>query len=247
MNLRGLLRNVRTRLGSPKSQRPSDKELLLLLSTHVQSFINRANLSAKPWAVDEIPLQVTAGVEDYPVGSASQFGKPIQVRTVFPQNPAHIERDIDFFELGDINFDWNYPKNLGNLYYNADGSPHTALRMGFFRKSGIDQVYMRVMPIPQSAATYQVLYQIGLYGETAELDDTPIVPQHHGLIEVRTAIDALPLTEWDDSEDSNRKKREELALSLPNTEKTLNAEFLLYMQTATVSRRPSYRNMYEID
>lgn len=239
--------NVLLRLGTPIAQKPSDRIVLLNLTTQIQSYLNEANLSAKPWAVAELSLNVVPGIEDYAM-PATDFGKPVMVRTVYPQNPAHIERVIDFFELQDLNFDWNLPKNFGNTFFNLDGSPHTALRMAFFRKNGSDTVYCRVLPIPQLPATYQILYQIGQYGEDQGLDTVPVLPQHHALIEVRTALSCLPMAQWGDKPDEDDKRREQLALSLANDNSRLEREFQAYITTVAVSRRLSYRNeVYSID
>lgn len=228
--------HIKLRLGEPIAQKPSDDLILLNLTTQIQSYVNKVNLSAKPWVVDQWNLNVVQGIEDYPIG-VSNFGKPLMVRTVYPANPAHIERVVDFFELQDLNFDWNLPRNFGNTFFNLDGSPHTALRMAFFRKGGSDQVYVRVLPVPQLAATYQILYQLGEYGSTESLSTIPVLPQHHALIEVRTAISLLPAASWTEDESFNSKKREEFALSLGNDAKDLEREFALYTQTMTVSRR----------
>ena len=233
--------NVLLRLGEPVEQKPSDRIVLLNLSTQIQSYINEANLSAKPWVVAELDLNVSPNTEDYPI-PATDFGKPLMVRTVWASNPAHIERTVDFFELQDLNFDWNLPKNFGNTFFNLDGSPHTALRMAFFRKSGLDQAYVRVLPVPQLAATYQILYQIGKYGEEQAVETVPVLPQHHALIEVRTAISLLPMAQWSDDAAKDSSKRGELAMSLKNDALRLENEFQHYIATVAVSRRLSYRN-----
>jgi hypothetical protein len=232
--------NIRLRLDNPIAQRPSDDQVLLELTTQIQSYLNEVNLSAKPWATGEHFLEVQANVEDYALG-LTDFGKPIQVRTYYPENASYIERVVEFFELGDLNFDWNLPHNFGNLIYNPDGSPHTAFRMAFFRKGGTDVPWVRVLPVPMMSATYQILYQIGVYGQTQGLGTTPVLPQHHALIEIRTAIALLPLTYWSENEDFNAAKRKELALTLANSERRLGADFSDYIKTLTISRRLNRR------
>lgn len=245
MNFKQLLLNTRIRLGDPVAQQPSTRTLLLLISSQVQSFLNLANLSSKPWAVDEVTLIAVPGREEYVIAASSQFGKPIQVRTQNPTDLGHIETDVEFYELGDLNFDWSYPHNFNGWSY--DGSPNTAARIAFFRRQGLDQVYARIIPTPQQQAQYQILYQIGVYGETASMDDIPILPQHHALIEVRSALDALPHTEWDSDSKANEAKRVELGLTLGVTERRLADEYNQYIRTATVSRRLGFRDLYSID
>jgi hypothetical protein len=240
VNLRQMLSNVRTRCGDPRAQKPGDRALLLLLSTQIQTFVNETSLTGRPWAVDELSLVVSANTEDYPLPIDSHFGKPIMVRTVYPSNPGLIERDVDFIDLGEFNHDWPFPKDAG-VGWSVDGSPNTAGRLAFFRKSGTDQIWVRVLPIPQQSAEYQVLYQVGVYGETVPLDETPLLPEHHGLIEVRAAIAALPHCEWSDDQRANTERRKELAMTLDVDQQRLERIFRRYIATTSASVRPSYR------
>lgn len=171
----------------------------------------------------------------------------MQVRTVYPQNPSYVERDIEFDELGDMNFNWPYPKNFGSLVYNVDGSPHTAQRMAFYRKGGVDQVYVRVTPIPARPATYQILYQVGDFARSAALATVPVLPQHHDLLEIRTAISLLPASNWSDNASANSSRRGEFALALSNDERALAADFEQYVRSVSAKRRPTIRHAVSID
>lgn len=242
-----MLDNIRIRCGQPRAQQPSDKLLLLLLSTEVQSYINEINLTERPWAVDEAELDVSSGIEDYTVPLNSSFGRPIQVRTLYPDNPAHIERDVAFSDLGWINSDWDLPKNFGTGL-SLDGSPNTAVRLAFYRRAGQDVVYVRTIPIPQQAARYQVLYQIGEYGSAVPFDETPLLPQHHALIELRTAISALPHCWWEDDRATNTDRRKELAMSFAALAPRLERNFLSYIRSVDANSGPSYRQLpFSID
>lgn len=213
MNFRGMLSNIRTRLDDPMAQRPSDRALLLLLSTQVQRFMNRLNLSGRSWAVDEVDLVVGANVEDYPV-PADNFGKALEVRTVDPGNASHVVADVMFTELTDINLNWPWPRNIANSLFNWDGSRHTASRIAFYRRAGLNDVYARVMPVPQGSAQYKILYQIGEFGSTVPLDESVLLPEHHPLIEIRTALAALPHCWWSDDKADNTERRKQLAMAL---------------------------------
>lgn len=242
-----MMENVRAiHLGEPRAQRPSNYQVLKKLCIQIQRYVNRLSLSERAWAVAEVGLTVVAGQEDYSI-SATDFGRPVQVRTVWPANPSHIERDIDFYEIGDLNFNWPYPRNVGALLYGPDGSPHTAQRMAFFRRSGLDQAYIRVQPIPQLTATYQILYQIGNYADGAALATVPVLPQHHALIEVRTAISLLPITEWTGEAKADDAMKQQLAMQLKNDEASLSQDFERYISSAGAKRRPSARILNSID
>jgi hypothetical protein len=238
--------NVRVRLGHPRAQSPSAHDILLNLSTQIQRYLNELALSGRTWAVDEVPLVVGAGQEDYPI-TATNFGRPLQVRTVYSANPSYIERDVEFDELADMNYNWPYPKNLGSLITNVDGSPNTAMRMAFYRRGGLDQAYVRVTPIPAATATYQILYQVGSFADSAALATVPVLPEHHALLEIRTAISLLPLAEWSDDAKVNASKQQALALSLSNDERFLASSFTSYIRSVGAKRRPTIRHTYSID
>ena len=224
-----MLTNIRIRLADPRSQQPSERTLLLLLSTQVQNFATEANLSGRHWAVDETFLPVVAGVNDYEISEAS-FGKPLEIYSYYPSDPGHITYPVNLIDLGDVHFDWGLPENVASGF--NTGSPHTAIRIAFYRKQGV--LHARVLPTPTTSATYKVLYQIGVYGETVPLDETPFLPEHHSLIELRTAISALPHSEWfDNDDDRNRRRREELALSMAPDSERLERNFRSYITSIT--------------
>lgn len=55
--------NVRIRLGHPKAQSPSARDILLNLSTQIQRYINKLALTGRDWAMDEVSLVMISGVE----------------------------------------------------------------------------------------------------------------------------------------------------------------------------------------
>lgn len=243
MNLRGMLRGIRIRVRDPRAQQPSDRTLLKLLSDQVQNLSIEANLRGRYWAVDETELQVTANTGDYLIPIAN-FGKPIEVYTSWPGNPSYVTRTVDFFELGDLNYQWDMPGNFA-LSSAIDGSPHTAHRIAFYHKQG--QVYARVMPTPAGGAQYKVIYQVGQYGATMPLSEEIMLPEFAQLVEVRTAIAALPHCEWVDEEARNEARRRELALTLDRAEKQSYALFKSYVATQTAGLQPNQRIAYLID
>lgn len=242
-NLRGMLSNVRIRTRNPRAQQPSDRTLLVLLSTEVQTFLTKLNVYGRNWAVDELQLTITPNTSEYLL-STEGFGKPISVRAVNPGDPAYIERTIDFFELGDLNYDWNLPNNFGQAYP-TDDSPHSTQRIAFYRKGG--QIYARVMSPLAYPATFNVIYQVGVFGATQPLDEDILLPEHHALIEVRTAIAALPHCEWYDDPNLNAARRKELAVTLLDARTDLEKTFRANIANLTANTEPSYRELGSFD
>jgi hypothetical protein len=103
---------------------------------------------------------------------------------------------------------------------NWDGSPHTADRMAFFFKADGDNagLYARIKPVPQRPAVYKVMYAIGDWASQASLETSPVLANHHHLIEIRAARTVLPDASWFDDKDEDRKKRIEVRQTLNDDE-----------------------------
>ena len=243
MNVRGALRGIRIRTRDPRAQQPSDRTLLKLLSDQTQNLALEANLRGRYWAVDETDLITTANTAEYLIPVAN-FGKPIEVYTNWPGNPSYVTQTVDFFELGDLHYQWDYPANFA-LVGSLDGSPHTSQRIAFYHKQG--QVYARVVPTPAQSAQYRIIYQVGKYGDTMPLAEEIMLPEFAQLVEVRTAIAALPHCEWWDDERANKERRMELGMVLDRAEKQSYVLFKSYVATQTAGNQPNQRIAYLID
>lgn len=224
--------NTRLRLGEPRSQRPSGRAVLQAVCTKSQSLINIIGNTGLPWAVDEYTLNVVGGQADYLLAVDSSFGKPLQVLTYYPQNQGIPQRYVEFRLLNDMNYDWGYPVNVASYMF-TDGSPNTAMRIAFYRKGGNDDIWCRVLPQPQLAAQYTILYSIGSWADTAGLDESPVLSQFHPLIEVQSAMSLLPQVEWGDNKDDNRAQRKEYAASLQYDEAALQDDWQRYVRSLT--------------
>lgn len=243
MNFRGLLSNVRIRLRNPRAQKPSDRTLLLLLSTTIQNLLTEANLRGRYWSVDETELVVSPNNAEYIIG-VEGFGKPLEVRSYSPGNPSAVEYNVTFSELTDLGFDWPYPNNFG-VSASLDGMLHSAQRIAFYRKQG--NVYARIVPTPAQSARYRIIYQVGLFGATTPLDEELLFPEHAALVELRTAISALPHAEWEDDRAVNTEIRKELSLTLPEDARMAYTLFKQSVASLTGDMQPHYRLLGSID
>lgn len=244
MSLRSILGNVRVRARDPRAQQPSDRTLLVLLSTQVQNLLLEANLRGRYWSVDETQVAVNPNTTDYAI-SAENFGKPTEVRAVYSTG-GYPEHDVTFFELGDLNYDlpWSGGQLVGDPLYG--GPPLLHQRVAFYRRA--NQVYLRTLPgVPGQTATYKIIFQVGKFGETVHLDDTIMLPEFSTLVEIRTTISALPHCEWFDEEDRNARRREELALSLERDERLAYPLFRSWVATQSAANQPSQRYYDPID
>lgn len=240
MNIRGSLSNIRVRLRNPRAQRPSDRDLLVPFSTHVQNLLTEANLRGRYWAVDETTITVNPNVDEYPIGIEG-FGKPIEVRASYPANPGYPGHDVDFYTLGDMNFQLDTPY-WANWFAGYE-APGRSNRVAFYRRNG--NLYLRTSG--GGPATYTILYQVGTYNQTTALDEELLFPEFYSLAELRTAISALPSAEWVDDRAENREIRKELGLTLPEDARTTYALFKSYVATQTAGDQPTHRLLDDFD
>lgn len=208
------------RLYSPLPQRPGLHVVLGAVLTHGQNLYNEMSNSNKAWSTEEVEMPVSPDQQDALVPVDSQIGKILSVITFDPSNPNHRERSIDFFEVQNLNFGWDLPNDVALGMANWDGSLHTADRMAFFFKSEGDNagLYARIKPIPKHAAVYKVMYAIGDWASSASLETSPVLANHHHLIEIRAARTVLPDTSWYDDKEEDRKKRIEVRQTLKDDE-----------------------------
>lgn len=243
MNIRGLLSNIRVRCRTPRAQQPSDRALLVLLSSHVQNLLIEANLRGRYWAVDETEIVVGPSGQDHLIG-VEGFGKPIEVRAVYPTGSGHYDHDVDFYELSDLNFETGLSGlNTVDL---LSGAPYVHQRVAFYHRNG--STYLRTAQGgPPAGTRYKIIYQVGQFDSLQPLDEEVFLPEFSSLLEIRTAISALPHCEWDDDENKNRERRKELALSLIADEQRAYPLFKSYIATQSAANQPTYRVLDSID
>lgn len=227
-----MMSNVRLRLGDPLPERPGARHLLKSVLDHTQSLYNQINNVSRGWSVREIPLQVSAGQDDYLL-AAADFGKPLMVLTSDPSSPIHWERPVPFFELQNLHMAYNGPRDGANwLSGFFDGSNHTAQGLAFYRVEG-DGVRVRIRPVPQASATYKIAYMVGDWRDSAALTSSPVLKEHHQLIEVRAGLSVLPIAEWDGcDEKDNQERRKNFTGVLRGEEQLYRRDFESFIRSA---------------
>ena len=245
MRLRDIPTSARIELLEPMPQRPSRRYLLQLATTNLQSFFNEIQSTGHSWAIGEQPiiLTVASGQSEYLLPVGNEWGRPMDVTTMDPSNPSFIERQIPFFELADQKMDWNAPRNAQTF---IDSAGHTAQRMSFYKKAFSNDTYVSVWPVPQMSSRYRILYSVGEWASQMSLDDSPLLTQHHALLTVKTAIDALPGSSWFADEKENRLRRNELRTSLNDRLPILMDQFRRFVRNVTQPRMTE-RILYAID
>jgi hypothetical protein len=244
MRLRDIPYQSRVELLEPEPQRPSRRYLLQLATTNLQSFFNQISATGRAWSVCDNPLLLTVGggVTEYLLPVGDEWGRPLDV-TTYSTDPSHVEQPVSFTELADQKFDSYMPRNSGVM---RDAAGHSAVSMAFYKKGFQNSQYVSVYPAPQTTSTYRVLYSLGSWASDMALDDSPLMAQHHSLLVVKTALDALPASAWWADEKDNRLRRSELRESLSMRMPTLLDDFKKYIRSISQPRM-TFRNLSSID
>lgn len=167
----------------------------------------------------------------------------MDVTTYDPSNTSFTERQVPFFELADQKFDFNGPRNSQG---GMDSAGHTAQRMSFYKKGFANDQYVSVWPVPQGSSSYRIIYSLGNWASEMSLDDSPLLTQHHALLVVKTALDALPGSAWFADEKENRLRRNELASSFAGRLPIHMEQFKRFVRNVTQPRMTE-RLLYAID
>lgn len=246
--------NVRTSMGDPLPQSPSPRHVWQAIIRQAQSFYNQLNNTAVSWATAETTVDVVAGIADYLI-SAPAWGKCLLVSTVDASNPGHWERWVPFYEPQNLLLAYDGPRDGASWSTGfIDGSQHTALGVAFLRDSGTG-LTARFRPVPEAAATYNILYTIGDWASGARLGSVPVLSEHHHLIEVKAALSCLHMAKWwvvpadADAETQaafakmNAGQREQVEIALLRDEQQFAVDFDRYKRSQTGAKigfkRPS--------
>jgi len=231
--------NARMRLGEPSAQRPSQRQLLQATLNHCQSLFNQISNSNEAWAVatNDLILTVTPNQDTYTLNGGPTAGKPFVMYTQDPSNPAHIERMIPTYKLENLLLAYDGPRN-GLFYWPSyyGTSNHTALGVSFYEKGGVDGWYCRIRPVPQLSAQYRIVYGLGNWVQQAALSSSPVLSEHHHLLETRIAQSVLPMTRWTDDPEADRKTRMEYAAALAMDNQQFTEDFQIYLRSTVESR-----------
>lgn len=224
-----MVENTRLRLGDPRAQRPNAMQILNEVCTHARTLLRHRRATGNPWNFNDLTVQVVPNQDTYQITQAD-FGQPVAVLSYAPQLPTWIPRLIPFFLPQNMPYDWSLPQNAGAWFWPADGSNCTAMRCAFYWRD--NNAYIEFLPVPTLACQYRVRYLQNTAGtvDSMALTQAPTFSEDSDLIEVRSALSLLPVTEWwagDDKEGRviNTEKRRDLVISLSAVERELTRQF----------------------
>lgn len=223
-----MVSNVFLRLGDPRANRPGYLQALNQVCTQLRTVLRFKRNTSNPWNFDETVIDVVPDVESYTI-TAANFGTPLSVITYAPQVATWIARPVQIVEPQNMEYDYGLPRNFGAWNWPADGSNCNAMRCCFTWTNNIPTI--RLLPLPYLVCQYKIKFlqnAAGVY--TDALATSPVFSDDCDLVEVRSALALLSLTEWNDpsSKDGrayNGERRRDLAQTLQGEEAELRRQF----------------------
>jgi hypothetical protein len=228
VQLRQMLPAARIELLEPRAQKPSYRQLLHFGVAVVQNRFNRLANTGRAWTVGSTTLSVVSGVDEYQL-DVFGVGKVLDVTYSDPLNVEGTERQVSFHDITEMAGD-----------FRGDAWDGQTSRIAFFRKDGLDTLWAKVRPIPTANADYLVSYSTGTWVQDANLDDSPLLAQHHHLFVAEIARDALAGAEWSDDLKADELKRSNLERSLTRRIERYDREFDQYVASLNIPRN-TYR------
>lgn len=224
-----LVENTLLRLGDPRAQRPNRLQVLNQVLTQTRTVLKHRRNTGNTWNYNDTIVEVTPGESTYTI-NVSDFGTPLAVVTYAPEIPTWIPRLVPFYQPQNMPLDWGWPNQIAAAaFIPFDGSNCTAQRVAFYWRDNL--AYIEFLPVPQLQASYQIKFlQNNSSTYTDALASSPEWSEDADLIEVRSAIALLALTEWYSSNDKdgralNAERRRDLAVSLSAEERELTRQF----------------------
>lgn len=202
----GNLQRVRSLLDYPMPSHPSFAQTFQQALSVEADVLNATNNSDRPWAVETTQLNYTPGLTSYQL-TAENFGKPLLVTRLLPNNPYIKQIVVPFAGFNDQLYGqiWQIWHTFYGWAWNINETPE---RMCFLREGVTDaQVSVTIEPQPQTSVTYVISYVPSGVDENASLESTVQMPEMSSLIQLRTAIFSLPYACWYEDEAANIQKR----------------------------------------
>jgi len=204
----------------PRSEAPTELAVLNQNCSQIRNLKKFKRATGNPWDFNDLVLETSADESTYQI-SQTDFGQPLAVLTWAPELSTWTPRLIKIFEPQNLVL--NIP-TVGNntlasyAYLPWDGSNCTAQRCAFYWRNNVP--FIEFWPAPTtSIASYKIRYlQNSNNLNTISLNEAPLQNDDCDLVEIRSALALLPLTQWMAEEGDglayNANKRKELAASL---------------------------------
>jgi hypothetical protein len=197
-------------LGNPFPDAPSFHQLLRQEISEERDVVNALNNTGIAWGLATYQLNFTPNTNEYLI-NVDNFGKILFV-TKNTLNPYIPEIQVAFQDVSDQLYGtvWSY---IGNSNYAQAFVLQVAPeRMSFYRAGVLNaQPTVKINPVPQESATYNLTYLPGYLGTDDPLESGIQLPEHAELVRLRAATALLPYAKWYEEEAMNQNKRKELA------------------------------------
>lgn len=221
---------TRELLDFPKSQKPTDDQLYRATVRNFQQMYNRVANTGEAWSIGEKIVATNGSDDTFTISSEDSIGKILYISRI----TGGIETPVDFTDVQDLTFDWKQPEQQGWFAFAPQNAQKE--RVALLIDAG-GSLKMQILPRPSASVQYRVRYSLGNWADKLSLEARPILAQFHQLFEIRSAKDALYMSEWEGlTREENIEKRREIKPYLDEQEARFERDFEIYIREMTADR-----------
>jgi hypothetical protein len=193
--IEALIGKVRTDLGSPRSDAPTDNQILSKLYEANQHYVNTMRLTQEGWYLKKFRLTVTPDTSTYTVVEPD-FAGAFHVET----DPEYYTRTGRRREVPIVNFqDFDLVEPRWQLSPSASvGVEVDTVSAIAFRN--VDGIWQAVVAPGGSEGTYIVWYEPGFASVPRTLIEPQTIKAFHSMLALTAAHSVLPHCEWADKD-----------------------------------------------
>lgn len=185
---------IQESLENPNFDSLSDARIFRIMIQEGDYVCNELNLSGNPWNFQSFSLTVNAGEDYHMITEVGDFMVPFAVETSDPSNPMFVSRPIRIVDLVDLERYASAGTQTGST---NSSQKHSAMAVAFTEMPG--QAGMRAArfgPIPNTTATFTILYQPITTRPSTLQDQLTKFPQFEQYYIIRIEVNALQFCEW---------------------------------------------------
>jgi hypothetical protein len=188
-NMLALIGATRRKCGHYAPQDGPDEGIVAEFILEVLDEANtELSLSVPTWYLPRFPITVSPGLDETPIASVGDFGRPYMVLTAPSTSSAYNSRVVDIVDASAL---YRYYGG-GDSSQAINGSNNTSWGAACAFTYHDGQHWFQVGPVPTSSADYLALYEPETVRPARKEDEAFRLPQFDSLISDKAALRILP-------------------------------------------------------
>jgi len=183
-----LIAEVRLDLDQPDAHAPGMDLILQKAGDVAQLRHSEQQNTGAGWSLRSYDITTQPGQPSYSLGGP-EYGKPVRVHTIDPNNSFHATRKLDMTNRQDVDQLWR-----GETRARAGGAAHTAVAAIPYWE--YNQPKLELVPIPNGNARYRIWFETGEIPEPRLGDTLPVNSPFHRYLRISAAIACLRYCWW---------------------------------------------------